>query len=201
MPRAVEPSPAPRFAAAATALVAVTGAVAGCGGDAPRQDAGEPPGRYRVAIVATSFPARQRLARQERLVIAVQNRGRATVPELSVTVHAFSTRARARGLADAERPVWVIDRPPRGSTTANASTWSLGRLPAGHTKRFVWRVTPVRTGTHRLSYRVTAGLAGRAKAVAAGGGAPARELVVRVSGRPSASRVDPESGAVVRDGG
>jgi hypothetical protein len=196
----VEASRAPRLTVATTAALAAALGLAGCG-DAPRQDATEPPGTYRVAIVGTSFPARQRLARQERLVVAVRNTGRATVPEVSVTVEAFSTRARQRGLADAERPVWVIDRPPRGSTTANASTWALGRLPAGRTKRFVWRVTPVRTGTHRLRYRVAAGLAGRARAVAADGRAPVRELTVRISGRPSPARVDPDTGAVVRDGG
>jgi hypothetical protein len=184
------------------ATVVLLAATAGgaCGSDPPRQDASEPPGTYRVAVVSASFPARQRLARQQRLVIAVRNAGRTTVPELSVTVEPFSTRTRARELADPRRPVWIVDRPPRGSTTANTSTWTLGRLEPGRTRRFVWRVTPVRTGTHRLTYRVSAGLAGRAKAVTTGGRAPRGTITVRVSGRPPASRVDPDTGAVVRAG-
>src|SRR5512132_314682 len=61
-------SNARRLAAAlgATALVL---AATGCGGGA-RQDADEPSGQFEVAIATASFPARQRLAQPERLVVA-----------------------------------------------------------------------------------------------------------------------------------
>jgi hypothetical protein len=117
-----------------------------------------------------------------------------------VTVDSFSTRSEQSGLADGERPVWIVDRPPSGSTTAYTNTWALGPLSAGDTKEFAWRVTPVQAGTHRLRYRIAAGLNGRAKAVLAGNRVPERELTVRVSSRPAPARVNPETGAVEHGG-
>jgi hypothetical protein len=187
-----------RTAAGAVALPAL--AFAGCG-EAPRQDASEPAGTYRIAIAAVSFPARQRVARPERLVVAVRNTGRTTVPQIAVTVEHLAVRTSDAALADRRRPVWIVDRSPRGGTTATSDTWTLGRLGPGRTRRFVWGLTPVRPGTHRVSVRIAAGLAGRAKAVLRGGRAPVRRLTVRISARPSAARVDPDTGAVVRSGG
>jgi hypothetical protein len=184
---------------AAVAALAVLG-VAGCG-RGTRQDAAEPAQTYRVAIVRSSFPARQRLAAPARLVVEVRNTGKSTVPNVAVTVDSFSARSERSDLADAQRPVWVIDRPPEGSTTAYTNTWALGPMFAGETKQFAWRVTPVQTGTHRLRFRIAAGLAGRAKAVLSGNRAPERELTVRISSRPARARVDPETGAVVHGGG
>jgi hypothetical protein len=180
---------------AALAALAVLG-VAGCGGGA-RQDADEPAKTYRVTIVRASFPARQRLAAPARLVVEVRNSSEETLPDVAVTVDSFSARSERSDLADAQRPVWVIDRPPEGSTTAYANTWALGPMFAGQTKQFVWRVTPVQTGTHCVHVRIAAGLAGQAKAVLAGNRAPERELTVRISSRPARARVDPETGAVV----
>jgi hypothetical protein len=117
-----------------------------------------------------------------------------------VTVDALSTRSEQSGLADAERPVWIVDRPPAGSATAYTNTWALGPMFPGETKEFVWRVTPVQAGTHRLRYRIAAGLNGRAKAVLAGNRVPERELTARVSSQPAPARVNPETGAVERGG-
>jgi hypothetical protein len=179
-------------------VLAVLG-VAGCGGG-ERQDANEPSKTYRVAIVRASFPARQRLAAPARLVVAVRNASRATLPNVAVTVDSFDARSERSDLADAQRPVWVVDRPPEGSATAFTNTWALGPLSAGETKRFVWRVTPVVPGTHRIRVRIAAGLQGRAKAVLAGDRVPERELTVRISSRPARARVDPETSAVVHGG-
>jgi len=173
----VEGPRALRLIAAPAAALVVLGTAA-CGGGAS-QGADEPSGTYRVAIVRSSFPTRQHVAAPTRLVIDVRNTGRKTVPDVAVTV---------------DDP----DGPPEGSTTAYTDTWALGPLAAGETKRFVWRLTPVQPGTHRLRYRVAAGLAGQAKAVLAGDRVPERELTVRISGRPASARVDPETGAVVR---
>ena len=185
-----------RLIAAPAAALVVLGAAA-CGGGAS-QSADEPSGTYRVAIVRSSFPVRQRVAAPTRLVIDVRNTGRKTVPDVAVTVDAFSSPSERTDLADAQRPVWIVDRPPEGSTTAYTDTWALGPLAAGETKRFVWRLTPVQPGTHRLEYRVAAGLTGQAKAVLAGDRVPEREMTVRISTRPASARVDPETGAVVR---
>ena len=185
-----------RLIAAPAAALVVLGAAA-CGGGAS-QGADEPSGTYRVAIVRSSFPVRQHVAAPARLVIDVRNTGRKTVPDVAVTVDAFSSRSERTDLADPLRPIWIVDRPPEGSTTAYTDTWALGPLAAGETKRFVWRLTPVQPGTHRLEYRVAAGLTGQAKAVLAGDRVPEREMTVRISARPASARVDPETGAVVR---
>jgi hypothetical protein len=195
----VKGSRAPRLFAAPVAALAVLVA-AGCGGGT-RQDAAERAGTYRVAIVRSSFPSIQPIAQPARLVVEVRNASRRTIPDIAVTVDAFSARSEQSGLADAERPVWIVDRPPSGSTTAYTDTWALGPLSPGATKRFVWRVTPAQAGTHRLRYRIAAGLNGRAKAVLTGNRVPERELTVRVSSRPASARVNPETGAVERGGG
>lgn len=192
----MEGSRAPGLIAASAAALAVLG-IAACGGGT-RQDATEPGGTYRVAIVRSSFPVRQHVAAPARLVIEVRNTGRRTVPDVAVTVDSFSSRSERTDLADARRPVWIVDRPPEGSTTAYTNTWALGPMGAGETKRFVWRLTPVQPGTHRLRYRVAAGLTGKAKAVLAGDRVPERNLTVRITSRPASARVDPETGAVVR---
>jgi hypothetical protein len=170
--------------------------VAGCGGGA-RQDADEPAKTYRVRIVRASFPARQRMAAPARLVVEVRNASKETLPDIAVTVDSFSAPSERADLASTQRPVWVIDRAPEGSTTAYTNTWALGPMSAGETKQFVWRVTPVQPGTHRLRVRIAAGLAGKAKAVLAGNRVPERELTVRISSRPARARVNPETGAVV----
>jgi hypothetical protein len=176
--------------AALTVLVA-----AGCGGGT-RQDAAEHAGTYRIAIVRSSFPRRQRVGSPAFLVVEVRNRSKRTIPNIAVTVDSFSARSEQSGLAAADRPVWIVDRPPSGGDTAYTSTWALGPMFPGETREFVWRVTPVEAGTHRLSYRIAAGLNGRAKAVLAGNRVPERELTVRVSSQPARSRVNPETGAV-----
>jgi hypothetical protein len=194
----VKGSRAPRLFAAPVAALAVL-AAAGCGGGT-RQDAAEHAETYRVAIVRSSFPSRQRIARPAFLVVEVRNTSKKTIPNVAVTVDALSTRSEQSGLADAERPVWIVDRPPAGSATAYTNTWALGPMFPGETKEFVWRVTPVQAGTHRLRYRIAAGLNGRAKAVLAGNRVPERELTARVSSQPAPARVNPETGAVERGG-
>jgi hypothetical protein len=185
---------AQRLLAVSLAALAVL-AAAGCGGGT-RQDANEHPGTYRVRIERSSFPSRQHVGRPAFLVVEVRNTSRKTIPNIAVTVDSFSARSEQSGLAGAERPVWIVDRPPSGGDTAYTNTWALGPMFAGETREFVWRVTPVQAGTHRLSYRIAAGLNGRAKAVLAGNRAPERELTVRVSSQPAPSRVNPETGAV-----
>jgi hypothetical protein len=175
-------------------------AAAGCGGGT-RQDANEPSGTFQVAVVRASFPAKQRLAKQERFVIAVRNTGSKAVPNVAVTVDSFASRSQQAGLADPSRAVWIIDDGPRGGDTAYDSTWALGRLEPGRTRRFVWRVTAVQSGTHTVKWQVAAGLNGKAKATLAGNRAPSGSITVDISDKPAQTRVNPETGAVVREGG
>ena len=176
-------------------------AVAGCGGGgaSARQDADEPRGTWTVDVVEAEFPSTQRLARQETMRIRVRNEDDRPLPNVAVTVNGFSYRSEQAGLADPTRPVWILDNGPRGGTTAYTNTWALGRIPPGETKTFEWRATPVRAGQHRLTYRVSAGLDGKAKARLAGGDAPSGSFSVRVDRKPSDARVDPDSGDVLRD--
>src|SRR5918998_1199481 len=143
--------------------------LAGCGGGGERQDEDEPSGNFSVDVVAATFPEDQQLAEQVDLRLRVRNADSKTIPNLAVTVDGFSRRSEQAGLADPSRPVWVLDEGPRGGVTAYTNTWALGRVRAGETKEFVWRVTPVKAGSFEVKYRVSAGLDGRAKAVASGG--------------------------------
>jgi hypothetical protein len=182
------------------ALAGSAALVAGCGGGgSQRQDADEPKGTWKVDVLEAEFPRSQRLAEQSTLRIRVRNDEDRALPNVAVTVDSFSKRSDQPGLADATRPVWIIDDGPRGGTTAYTNTWALGRMSPGQTKTFEWRVTPVEAGTHRVSYRVAAGLDGKAIARLDSGNRPEGTFTVRISDKPSQSRVDPQTGDVIRE--
>jgi hypothetical protein len=158
--------------------------LASCGD--PRQDADEPAGKFAVSADA-SFPSGQKLAKRSTLEIRVRNdENRKAIPNVAVTVNGFDTRIRQEGVADPTRPVFVINgRPksigtfpetkedgPEGGETAYVNTWALGRLGPGKTKTFKWNVTAVRPGPYKITYRVAAGLDGKAKAVSVVGDNP-----------------------------
>jgi hypothetical protein len=183
----------------ATAICALAALLAsGCGGGGERQDEDEPAGNYSVDVVDVSFPEQQRLAEQVSLRLRVRNADSKTIPNLAVTVDGFSRRSEQAGLADPSRPVWVIDDGPRGGVTAYTNTWALGKVDPGQEKTFEFKVTPVKHGNHRVRYEVSAGLDGNARARLAGGGQPEGVFSVRVRRDPSQSRVDPDSGDVIR---
>lgn len=173
-------------------------ALGACGGG-ERQDAGEPSGTFPVSVEA-SFPSSQRLAEPSRLVIAVTNTGQQAVPDVAVTVDGFASRSEQPALAARNRPVWIVDDGPRGGGTAYANTWALGRLEAGSTRRFTWRVNAVRSGRHMLRWKVAAGLGGRAQARVEGDSTPSGQFSVAISDAAPDSHVDPATGDVVRDG-
>jgi hypothetical protein len=185
---------------AVVALVAVSAAVSGCGGG-KRQDANEPNGTFNLDVVRADFPTKQRLAKQERLVVEVHNADKRTIPDVAVTIDpGFTTRDDRQDLADPNRPVWIVDSGPEGGITAYTNTWALGALAPGKTARFVWRVTAVRSGTFDVHYRVAAGLNGKAKAQTVGNKIPEGSFTVKVSQKPANATVNPETGAVVRSG-
>jgi len=181
-----------------TALLVAPALVAGCGGG-ERQDAHEDSGTYKVEVVSSKFPAKQRLARQEQMVVEVRNADTKTIPNLAVTLEpGFTVRSNRTDLADPNRPVWIVDDGPLGGDTAYTNTWALGALKAGQTKKFVWKVTPVQAGSHEVRFRIAAGLNGKAKAEASGGQVPEGSFDVKIVNKPSQARVDPDTGKVIR---
>jgi hypothetical protein len=196
------------LATGATALAVLF--AAGCGGT--RQDANEPSGTFPVRISAASFPARQHISKEAVMRVTVTNAGTKIVPEIAVTVFktgaagqktraaAFADTSPQPGLASTSRPIWIVDRGPFGGDTAYSNTWALGSLAPRRSRTFVWRVSPTRAGFFRISYVVGAGLNGKARATAPGGGVPHGSFRVFVSGRPEKSIVV-GNGKVVTGGG
>jgi hypothetical protein len=158
-------------------------AVVGCGGG-ERQDADEPEGDFAVEVVDSSFPEKQKLAQISNLEITVRNAGDEDVPNVAITVTGLSYRATQPDLANAERPQFAVNGVPReiggfpeakdatplGCDSAYVDTWACGPLKPGDERTFQWKVTAVKAGPYKITWRVAAGLNGKAKAVTAGGG-------------------------------
>ena len=181
--RAVEARTRPGSLGAASGLALLALAVAGCG-PGERQDEDEPEGEFAVEVQKATFPQKQKLAQDSDLVITVRNAGDETVPNIAMTVDGFAFRKEDSGLADAERPQFVVNGLPReiggfpeakeaaplGCDTAYVNTWACGPLKPGKTRTFKWSVTAIKAGAYKISWRVAAGLDGKAKAVASGDG-------------------------------
>jgi hypothetical protein len=195
-------SPAVR-SAALVALCAAALAGAGCGGE--RQDANEPEGDFTLEVVKASFPARQTTAQPSTMRISVRNTDDRNLPNLAVTIEteprrgdapaAFAIASDDPRLADADRPVWILDRGPAGKATSYTNTWALGPVLPGQTVNAEWRLTAVRPGNYTVRYRVSPGLHG--KAVAASGQKPTGSFSVSISDEPVPARVN-DKGEVVR---
>ncbi len=184
----------------------------GCGGGSA-QDKHEPKGSFAVALVRSSFPAKQAIARPAKLVLTVRNTGTQTVPNVAVSVDSFAYTNTFPRLSSDKRPVWIIDegpgahpkRPvesetvnnPGGGSTAFVNTWALGAIAPGHSKSFIWRVTPVKAGTHTVNFTVAAGLNGKARAQLKAGGPVTGRITVAVAPKPPVRHVDPRTGKVV----
>jgi hypothetical protein len=185
-------------------LAAAAAVVAGCGGE--RQDADEASGKFRVDVADASFPAKQHIAEQSTMRIRVRNPDNDTVPNVAVTVEtkgarpgdgpvAFAQSKADPRLADPSRAVWILDREPKGGTSAYTNTWTLGPLKSGESKTFEWKLTAVQAGDYSIAYRVSPGLDNKAQLAA---GSKARgTFTVSVSDKPVPARVD-SKGNVVR---
>jgi hypothetical protein len=194
--------------------------LAACG-DKPRQDADEPAGDFPVAVNTAKFSTEQRLAETSNLELDIENIGDEQIPDLAVTIYtgdvtgggSFSMRSDQPGLADPNRPVWVLengypklldagqdeadlaDAPTAGAEAAQTDTFAFGPLAAGESKRIFWQVTPVQAGTYTVHYELAAGLNGKAKAVTDDGSPVEGEFVVTISDKPPQARVN-EAGQV-----
>jgi hypothetical protein len=186
-------------------------AVAGCGGG-ERQDENEPEGDFPIEVVSAEFPEDQKLAKRSALVVTVRNAGRETIPNIAMTVEGFDEDKDDPELADPSRPVFAIngvqveiagfpeakDAAPRGCDTAYVNTWACGPLRPGAERTFRWSVTAVRAGDFELSWRVAAGLDGKANAVAPGGGpAPRGQFSGSISDEAPEVRVGDDGRSIV----
>jgi hypothetical protein len=197
-------------------LLAACGAIlamlaSGCG--EAQRNAREAKGLYTVEVLRARFPARQAIARDTRLALVVRNAGASTIPNVAVTVDSFSEASTYPNLSSKLRPTWIVNtgpgavptrpvqseevNPPGGGETALVNTWALGALAPGKSRVFVWKVTPVKAGVHRIRYTVSAGLDGNARTRLAGGGRATGSFVARVAPRPPATHVNPETGRIV----
>jgi hypothetical protein len=198
------------------AIGAVASGASACGDDAERQDVDEPEGEFTVEVVSAKFPTDQRLAQTSDLRLEIENTGSEEVPELAVTIFtgdepaggSFSVASEQEGLADPNRPVWILengypkpvepgtdlkeldDAPPGGSEAAQTNTFSFGPLPPGESRDIVWRVTPVQAGTYSVHYELAAGLTGKARAVTEDGSPVEGEFVVTITDKPPQTRVN-----------
>ena len=186
-------------------LVVTTVLVAGCG-SGPRQDADEPSGSYKLEVAAAKFPASQSIAQDSRMIVTVRNDDTKAAPNVAVTVEtdpskagqgtiAFGQRVDDSRLSDNERPVWIVNDGPHGGDSAATNTWALGKLGPGETKTFTWKVTAVEAGSYTLRYRISPGLAGKAKL--AEGGRTDGLFKVTIDDKPVPARVN-DKGQVVR---
>jgi len=199
-----------------SALAGLAAATTGCGGGGERQDVDEPAGKFPVEVTAAKFPTSQRLAQTSDLIVEIENSGEEAVPDLAVTIYTgdekasepFYIRSDQPGLADPNRPVWILEEgypklltedvklgnvdqaAPSGAAAAQTDTFSFGPLEPGESKEIVFRVTPVLAGTYTVHYEIAAGLHGKAKAVTDGGDPVEGEFVVTITDKPPRARVN-----------
>jgi hypothetical protein len=171
----------------------------------------EPEGEFPLDVVTAKFPNRQRLADTTDLRLGVENTGEETIPDLAVTIFvddgasgSFNIRLEQPGLANPNRPVWVLEekypqlageRRPRGSSpgaVTQTNTFAFGPLEPDERREMIWKLTPVRGGTYTVNYEIAAGLTGKARAVTADGSQPSGKFVVTISTKPPKARVNDE---------
>ena len=188
-----------RATAAGLAALVLAAALSACGESS--SDANEPSGTYRVAVTEASFPTRQFLGQESLLRLGIRNTGKKTVPALTVTMTIagkagrdsslpFGVRDAQPGLAQADRPVWVLEEgyprlagssKPGGATTSNRKTFDFGPLRPGEATDVVWKLSAVKAGRFTVAYRIDAGLSGSAKAVTAGDVAPGGTFAAEIT--------------------
>jgi hypothetical protein len=192
-----------RIGAVAVAA-ALSVAFAACGDDdsgSSSSESARATGPFEVKVIQADFPPRQRLGQTVLLRLGIRNAGEETVPALTTTVSIageqgegsslpFGIRSPEPGLAQPDRPVWVLsEKYPKlsgstesaGAENASRKTFDFGPLRPGETVKAIWKLTASRTGSYRLLYQVGAGLSGEAKAETGSGGEPGGSFGVRIT--------------------
>jgi multidrug efflux pump subunit AcrA (membrane-fusion protein) len=155
----------------AAAAIAGAAILAGCGGSS---DSDEPSGTREVRVVKADFPSDQSLGQTSLMRIGVRNESDDAVPGLTVTVSIagkegegstlpFAVRDPQPGLAQPDRPVWVLaegypklvgSTAPGGAEGAALKTYTFGPLEAGETTDAVWKLSATRGGDYRVRYSI-----------------------------------------------
>jgi hypothetical protein len=217
---------APARIAIALALCGAVVGMSACGGSGgERQDADEPAGEFPVEVTTAKFPTRQRLAERSDLELAIENIGNEQIPDLAVTIcldscnadGPFSLRSEQTGLANPNRPVWILEQdypklappgidskeldeePTAGAEAAQTNTFSFGAVAPGDEVAAVWRVTPVRPGTFTVNYEIAASLTGKSKAQTADGSPVEGSFVVTITDKPPKATVAPNGDIEIED--
>lgn len=207
-------------AGAIVAAVVLSVALAACGDESSSDpESAEASGPFEVKVIQADFPTRQRLGETVLLRLGVRNTGNETVPALTTTVSIageggkgsslpFAIRSAEPGLAQPDRPVWVLsEKYPRisgstesaGAENASRKTFDFGPLDPGETVKAVWKLTASRTGDYRLLYEVGTGLSGETKAKTASGVDAGGSFAVRIT-EATPETVVTDSGEVVEVG-
>jgi hypothetical protein len=180
--------------------LAVAAMLAACGGGSSGEE-NEPSGTYRIAVEHPSFPSLQRLGQTSLLRLGFRNDGRRTVPGLTVSFTIagsegvdsslpFGVRDPQKGLAQPDRPVWVLaqtyprlvgSNEPGGAETSSEKTFDFGPLKPGETTEAVWKLSAVRAGKYTVLYHVDADISGSARAVTDGGVSPGGSFVAKIT--------------------
>jgi hypothetical protein len=170
--------------------MAVAALLGACGESS--SDSNERAGTYQVDVVDASFPSEQRLGQTSVMKLSIRNTGEETVPTVTVTIGItgkdgedsalpFGISDRTAGLAQADRPVWVLaetyprfvgSSDPGGASTSNRKTFALGPLKPNETASAVWKLSAVKAGDWKVAYRVGAGLGTQVKAETPSGEVP-----------------------------
>lgn len=154
------------------AAIAVVG-IAACGDDEPERQK-----NVSLDLVQARFAERQRVAHEETMELAIRNPSDRAVEQITITLRpegdgmtgaGFSASIGGAGASDTSRPVWILDKAPFNSVTADPAVFRGGPIGPGRTARFRWQVQPVAVGEHRLHWVVGGDLRGRTRVIDAQG--------------------------------
>ncbi len=170
--------------------------LAGCGGGSSSD---EPSGTREVKVVTASFPAEQSLGQTSLMKLGVRNESEDSIPALTYTISIagkegegatlpFAVRDPQPGLAQPDRPVWVLayhypklagSSEPGGAEGAALKTFTFGPLKPGETSEAVWKLSATRKGSYRVDYSV--GSTGEVKLETADGAEPGGSFGATIS--------------------
>lgn len=196
-------------------------ALLGACGEGESSDANERAGTYEVRVTEASFPTEQQLGQTSLLRIGVRNGGDKALPSLAVTLTVggkqglasglpFAVRDRQPGLAQPDRPVWVLSAGypkltgvsgPGGASTSNPKTFDFGPLGPGEAATAIWKLSAVKAGNFDLLYQVDASLSGAGKAKTSNGLAPGGTFSVDIASKPLNTEVTDDGEIVVIEKG